>query len=277
MQSIPDISPHLLRNGAHRLHGEHIIRLGERDDHMEEELLSSRRVADFPDDQSLGLAVVGGLLLRLGGQFALARGGDERCVEGHVELVAAQLGREVGGELDHDVHLILGRVLHDGLHQYRREERVRRTVVHRSERPVGACEMQHVVLLEAGNVHRGMEVHIVHAESAGLVVAGATHNDVVVQTHVEARMAFQSVPHLNCTLERAVGDLRLQEKGCRGSTRESSTQCTFSITSMYRSPVDFILSTIVFIPRSWPTSVDSLFYASFDSFKRCHELNGVVL
>ena len=212
MQPIPRSSPPPLRNGAHGLHREHIIRLRERNDHVEEELLSARRVDDLPDDQSLGLAVVGGLLLRLGGQFALARRRDQRRVERDVELVAAQLGREVRRELDHDVHLVFRRVLHDRLHQDGREERPRRAVVHGGERAVRPGEVQHVVLLEAGHVHGGVEVHVVHAQGVGLVLAGATHHDVVVQTDVEARMALQSVPHLDGAFEGAVGDLRLERR-----------------------------------------------------------------
>ena len=246
MQPIPRSSPPPLRNGAHGLHREHIIRLRERNDHVEEELLSSRRVDDLPDDQSLGLAVVGGLLLRLGGQFALAGRRDERRVEGDVQLVAAQLGREVGGELDHDVHLVFRRVLHDRLHQDGREERPRRAVVHGGERAVRPGEVQHVVLLEAGHVHGGVEVHVVHAQGVGLVLAGATHHDVVVQTNVEARVALQSVPHLDGAFEGAVGDLRLErrrEKGkgvrcSRGRSAHSrSRRCTGrpSISSCPRS------------------------------------------
>ena len=95
-----------------------------------------------------------------------------------------------------------------------------------------------------------MEVHVVHAQSVGLVLLRLSYNDVLVKMDVEARTSLQQVPHLDGSLDGAVGDLRLGERGAERPTLALSTHWTLSITSMYRSPVAFILSTSVFTSMS---------------------------
>ena len=196
-----------LRDGSHGFDGEGVTRLCQHDDRMQEEVLLARSIGDLPHHQPFHFAVICGLFLGILRQLALAAGGNRGSVEADHHLLTPQFGREVGSHLQHHIQLVLGELLHAGLHHDGRVEAKGRAVVHEGELAFGTRQAQTAGGLEGLHVHGGVEVHVVHVHRAGSFGRLVSFHDGGVELNVEAGMAIQLVLALDSSFNGAVNHL----------------------------------------------------------------------